>query len=141
MKPMKNVIISGQEVLPFVEGGKGIAVSNGESSGAWAAAGGVGTFSAVNADAHDKEGNLIPVIYHGKTRRERHEELVQYSVQGGITQAKIAYERSNGQGRIHMNVLWEMGAVEPILHGVLSKVKGLVHGVTCGAGIYYLVLF
>ena len=62
MKPMKNVIISSQEVLPLVEGGKGIAVSNGESSGAWAAAGGVGTFSAVNADAHDKEGNLIPVI-------------------------------------------------------------------------------
>ena len=43
---------------------------------------------------------------------------------GGITQAKIAHERSNGQGRIHMNVLWEMGAVEPILHGVLSAVKG-----------------
>ena len=137
MKSMKNVIISGREVLPLVEGGKGIAVSNGESSGAWAAAGGVGTFSAVNADAHDEYGNLIPVIYHGKTRRERHEELVQYSIQGGITQAKIAYERSNGQGRIHMNVLWEMGAVEPILHGVLSQVKGLVHGVTCGAGMPY----
>jgi nitronate monooxygenase len=137
MKSMKNVIISGREVLPLVEGGKGIAVSNGESSGAWAAAGGVGTFSAVNADAHDEHGNIIPVVYHGKTRRERHEELVQYSIQGGITQAKIAHERSNGQGRIHMNVLWEMGAVEPILHGVLSKVKGLVHGVTCGAGMPY----
>ncbi|MBM3633220.1 MAG: nitronate monooxygenase [Alphaproteobacteria bacterium] len=137
MKPLKNVIISGREVLPLVEGGKGIAVSNGESSGAWAAAGGVGTFSAVNADAHDSNGNIIPVVYHGKTRRERHEELVQYSIQGGITQAKIAYERSNGMGRIHMNVLWEMGAVEPILHGVLSQVKGLVHGVTCGAGMPY----
>jgi nitronate monooxygenase len=53
MKPLNNVIISGREVLPLVEGGKGISVSNGESSGAWAAAGGVGTFSAVNADAHD----------------------------------------------------------------------------------------
>jgi hypothetical protein len=36
-----------------------------------------------------------------------------------------------------MNVLWEMGAVEPILHGVLSQTKGLVHGVTCGAGMPY----
>src|SRR5476651_2032868 len=96
MKTLKNVFISGREVLPLVEGGKGISVSNGESSGAWAAAGGVGTFSAVNADAHDAQGNLIPVVYHGKTRRERHEELVQYSIQGGITQAKIAHERSNG---------------------------------------------
>lgn len=135
MKSLSSLNISGREVLPLVEGGKGISVSNGESSGAWAAAGGVGTFSAVNADAHDSQGRLIPIIYHGKTRRERHEELINYSIQGGITQARIAHERSNGQGRIHMNVLWEMGAVEPILHGVLSKVKGLVHGVTCGAGM------
>lgn len=135
MKPLSSLNISGREVLPLVEGGKGISVSNGESSGAWAAAGGVGTFSAVNADAHDAEGRLIPVVYHGKTRRERHEELINYSIQGGITQARIAHERSNGQGRIHMNVLWEMGAVEPILHGVLSQTKGLVHGVTCGAGM------
>ena len=128
--------ISGKDgILPLVEGGKGISVSNGESSGAWAAAGGVGTFSAVNADSYDDQGNLIPIIYRGKTRRERHAELIQYAIQGGITQAKIAHETSNGNGRIHMNVLWEMGAVEPILHGVLSQTKGLVHGVTCGAGM------
>ena len=137
MLSIPNTIISGREVLPLVEGGKGISVSNGESSGAWAAAGGVGTFSAVNADALDANGNVIPVVYHGKTRRERHDDLIQFSINGGITQAKIAHERSNGQGRIHMNVLWEMGAVEPILHGVLSETKGLVHGVTCGAGMPY----
>ncbi len=135
MKPLRPLIISGKEVLPLVEGGKGISVSNGESSGAWAAQGGVGTFSAVNADSYDEQGHLIPFVYKGKTRRERHDELIKMSIQGGITQARIAYERSNGQGRIHMNVLWEMGAVEPILHGVLSQVQGLVHGVTCGAGM------
>lgn len=135
MKSLGLLKISGRDVLPLVEGGKGISVSNGESSGAWAAAGGVGTFSAVNADAHDDQGRLIPVVYQGKTRQKRHEELINYAIQGGITQAKIAHERSNGQGRIHMNVLWEMGAVEPILHGVLSAVKGLIHGVTCGAGM------
>lgn len=136
-KTLKPLVISAREVLPLVEGGKGISVSNGESSGSWAAAGGVGTFSAVNADALDENGQLIPVVYHGKTRRERHDELIAYSIQGGITQARIAHEASNGQGRIHMNVLWEMGAVEPILHGVLSNAKGLVHGVTCGAGMPY----
>lgn len=137
MSLLNSIRISGKEVLPLVEGGKGISVSNGESSGAWAAANGVGTFSAVNADAHDENGDLIPVIYTKKTRRERHDELVAYSIKGGITQARLAHERSNGQGRIHMNVLWEMGAVEPILHGVLSQTKGLVHGVTCGAGMPY----
>jgi nitronate monooxygenase len=135
---MINVInVAGKEVLPLIEGGKGISVSNGESSGAWAKAGGIGTFSAVNADAFDENGNLIPVIYKGRTRRERHQELIEYAIKGGIDQAKIAYEISNGQGRIHMNVLWEMGAVEEILHGVLSQTKGFVNGVTCGAGMPY----
>lgn len=137
VKIIEPVRISGADVIPVVEGGKGISVSNGESSGAWAAAGGVGTFSAVNADALDANGNLIPVVYKGKTRRERHNELIEYAIKGGITQARMAHERSNGKGRIHMNVLWEMGAVEPILHGVLSQTKGLIHGVTCGAGMPY----
>ena len=135
MVSLSPIRISGREVWPLVEGGKGISISNGESSGAWAACGGVGTFSAVNADAYDDEGKLIPVTYHGKTRRERHQELIQYSIQGAIAQARIAHERSNGQGRLHMNVLWEMGAVEPILNGVLDKVRHLIHGVTCGAGM------
>ncbi len=139
MKSLKPLVISGREVLPLVEGGKGIAVSNGESSGAWAAAGGVGTFSGVNADFYDETGKLIPAVYHGKTRRERHEELIAYGIRGGIAQARIAHDLAQGQGRIHMNVLWEMGGAERILHGVLEGAKGLVHGVTCGAGMPYRV--
>ena len=139
VKALKPLVISGREVLPLVEGGKGISVSNGESSGAWAAAGGVGTFSGVNADSFDENGKELPQIYYGKTRRERHEELVAYSIRGGIQQAKIAHEMSNGQGRIHMNVLWEMAAAERILHGILEGAKGLVHGVTCGAGMPYKI--
>ena len=139
MKALKPFLISGKEVLPLVEGGKGISISNGESSGAWAATGVVGTFSAVNADAHDEEGNIISAVYDGRTRRERHRELIKYSIAGGITQARIAHERSNGEGRIHMNVLWEMAAVEEILIGVLEKAKGIIHGVTCGAGMPYRI--
>ena len=137
MKALRSLIISGEEVLPLVEGGKGIAVSNGESSGAWAASGGVGTFSGVNADARDDKGELIPVVYDGRTRRERHEELLSYSIQGGITQARIAHETRAGKGRIHMNILWEMGGAERVLKGVLEGAKGLIHGVTCGAGMPY----
>jgi len=136
---LKSLLISGREVLPLVEGGKGISISNGESSGAWAACGGVGTFSGVNADSQDAGGRFIPQNYFGRTRRERHEELVAYSIAGGIYQARLAHERSNGQGRIHMNVLWEMAAAERILHGVLEGAKGLIHGVTCGAGMPYKI--
>ena len=139
MKALNPVIISGREVLPLVEGGKGISVSNGESSGPWAQSGGVGTFSGVNADSYDADGTLIPQVYRGRTRRERHEELVIYAIRGGIQQARIAHEISGGNGRIHMNVLWEMAASERVLHGVLEGAKGLIHGVTCGAGMPYRI--
>src|SRR4051795_12807693 len=139
LKALKPLLISGREVLPLVEGGKGISVSNGESSGAWAAAGGVGTFSGVNADSYTEDGTPIQQIYQGRTRRERHEELVAYAIAGGIEQARVAHERSNGEGRIHMNVLWEMAAAERVLHGVLDGARGLIHGVTCGAGMPYRI--
>ncbi len=139
MKSLNPILLSGREVLPLIEGGKGIGVSNGESSGAWAGAGGVGTFSGVNADSFDENGNLIPQVYHAKTRRERHEELIAYAIDGGITQARIAHDLSGGQGRLHMNVLWEMGGCERVLEGILEGAKGLVHGITCGAGMPYRV--
>ncbi len=139
VKALNKLVISGKSVLPLVEGGKGIAVSTGQSAGAWAATGGVGTFSGVNADYYDESGNIVPVVYTGKTRAERHQELIKFGVAGGIAQAKIANDISGGQGRIHMNVLWEMGGCEPILEGILEGAKGLVHGVTCGAGMPYKV--
>ena len=137
MALVNPLLVSGAEVLPLIEGGKGIGVSNGKSSGAWAAAGGVGTFSAVNADSYDKDGKHIPQVYHSRTRKDRHEELIRYAIEGGVTQAKIAHELAIGQGRLHMNVLWEMGGAERVLHGILERTRGLVHGVTCGAGMPY----
>lgn len=137
MSLLEPLIMSGKEVLPLVEGGKGISATNGMSAGAWAAAGGVGTVSCVNADSFDDEGNVIPQIYHGKTRIERHKELVDYAIAGGVTQVRDAHDLAGGKGRIHINVLWEMGGAEAVLEGVLTKAKGLVHGVTCGAGMPY----
>ena len=60
MKPLQPLMISGKEVMPLVEGGKGVAVSNGITSGAWAASGGIGTISGVNADSYDDDGAVIP---------------------------------------------------------------------------------
>ena len=38
-----------------------------------------------------------------------------------------------------MNMLWEMAAAERILHGVLEGARGLINGVTCGAGMPYRI--
>jgi NAD(P)H-dependent flavin oxidoreductase YrpB (nitropropane dioxygenase family) len=137
MKMINAIRLGGSTVLPLVEGGKGVAVSNGATAGHWAAGGGVGTFSAVNADSYDAQGNVIPQEYHGKTRRDRHEELVAYAIEGGVTQARQAYEISNGRGRIHANLLWEMGGAERVITGILERTKGIVNGITCGAGMPY----
>ena len=134
---LKPVLLSGTECHPIVEGGKGVSATNGYTAGAFAAAGAVGTISGVNADSYDADGKVIPYIYKGSTRRERHEELIEMSIRGGITQAKIGHEISNGNGRLHINVLWEMGGAERVLRGILEGAKGLVHGITCGAGMPY----
>ena len=134
---LNSLKISGADVLPLIEGGKGVAVTSGKSSGAWAEAGGVGTISGVNADSYDSQGNIIPQIYSGKTRIDRHQELVKYAIDGGVQQAQIAHEVRKNNGRIHINILWEMGGAEEVLLGILKKTKGLVHGVTCGAGMPY----
>src|SRR5208283_4095891 len=76
MRVINAIRMGGVDVLPLVEGGKGVSISNGLSAGNWALAGGVGTFSAVNADSFDALGNRIKQIYHGRTRTARHEELV-----------------------------------------------------------------
>ena len=137
MKAINAIRMGGVDVLPLVEGGKGVAISNGATSGHWAASGGAGTFSAVNADSFDADGKPIPQTYAGRTRRERHEELVDYAIRGGITQAQRAHELSGGQGRVHANILWEMGGAERVINGVLEGAKGLINGITCGAGMPY----
>ena len=80
MKQLNSVIISGKEVLPLVEGGKGINGSNGYSAGAWARENCVGTFSAVSPDAYDNKGNVIIERFLQKRRADRHEAMVEYAI-------------------------------------------------------------
>jgi len=137
MKPINAIRMGGVDVLPLVEGGKGVSVSTGATAGHWAASGGAGTVSAVNADYYDENGEIVRQVYRGKTRRERHEELVDFGIRGGIAQARRAYDISGGKGRIHVNILWEMGGAERVINGILEEAKGLIHGITCGAGMPY----
>ncbi|AKQ42196.1 2-nitropropane dioxygenase, NPD [Aurantiacibacter atlanticus] len=136
-KGLKPINYGGREVWPLIEGGKGVSATNHASSGAWAAAGGIGTVSAVNADSYDAEGKIVPQVYDQLTRKERHEQLIRYAIDGASEQVKRAHEISNGQGAININVLWEMGGAQEVLEGVLEETRGLVTGVTCGAGMPY----
>jgi len=136
-KSLESIVYGGREVLPLIEGGKGVAATNHASSGAWAAAGGIGTVSAVNADNYDDKGLVIPQIYRAATRAGRHEELIQYAIDGAVEQVKRAFDIAGNAGAININVLWEMGGAQRVLEGVLERTKGLVTGVTCGAGMPY----
>ncbi len=136
-KGLQPILYGGREVWPLIEGGKGVSATNGMSSGAWAAAGGVGTVSAVNADSYDAEGKIIPQIYDQLTRLERHRQLIAYAIDGAVEQVKRAYDVAGGLGAININVLWEMGGAQEILENVLERTKGMVAGVTCGAGMPY----
>ena len=137
MKNLKPIEICGKTVWPLFEGGKGISISNGDTAGAWANAGGVGTFSAVNSDTYDENGNPVPQVFKATNRKDKHQELIQFGIAGGITQAKNAAKKADGNGLVNMNVLWEMGGCEAIIEGVLSEVSHLINGVTCGAGMPY----
>ena len=136
-KGLQPILYGGREVWPLIEGGKGVSATNHMSSGAWAAAGGIGTVSAVNADSYDPTGRIVPQVYYAKTRRERHEELIRYAIDGAVDQVRRAFDLAGGKGAININVLWEMGGAQRVLEGVLERTRGLVHGVTCGAGMPY----
>src|SRR3546814_498666 len=104
-KGVKPIIYNGREVWPLIEGGKGVSATNHASAGAWAAAGGIGTVSAVNADSYDPDGKIIPQVYKALTRRERHEELIDFAVEGAVQQVQRAHEIADGKGAININVL------------------------------------
>ncbi len=98
-KGLKPIVYGGREVWPLVEGGKGVAATNHASAGAWAAAGGIGTVSAVNADSYDPDGKIIPQVYKALTRRERHEELIDYAIEGAVQQVRRAFDIAGGKAR------------------------------------------
>lgn len=134
---LKNIVISGKEVCPIIEGGKGINGTDGRSSGHFAKEGCVGTISLVSADYYDDNGNVVMERSTRLKRQERHEDLIKGAIKGGIAQAQIAHEIAGNNGRIHVNELWELADSEQVIRGVLEGAKGLIHGVTCGAGLPY----
>ncbi len=132
---LNSICIAGKEILPLIEGGKGINVSTGLTSGRWANCGGAGTFSGVNPDFYDENGNFIKPMFNGKNRQEKQRELIEYGIKGCLDQAHIAHEESRGNGLVFMNVLWEQGGSQELLSNVLERAKGTIKAISCGAGM------
>ena len=91
----------------------------------------------VSADFYDENGNVVLERSTRLKRQERHEDLIKCAIKGGIKQAQIAHEIAGNNGRIHANELWELTDSEIVISEVLKGAKGLIHGVTCGAGLPY----
>lgn len=136
-----NVFIDGAWILPLIQGGKGVGATNGRSAGAWARENTGGTIAGTGAAiGYDENGREISYPHIGRSRRERHEELVAWSIEGGILQAGIAYEASRGKGRIRMNFLKMAGGSMRIMRGVLEGTRlagggNMINAVTMGAGL------
>ena len=122
-KGIKPILYAGREVLPLIEGGKGVSATNGFSSGAWAAAGGIGTVSAVTADSYDPEGRIIPQVYHALTRRERHEELIRYAIDGAGRRSSAPMRWPRAAARSHQRAVGD-GRCPARARGLLEKTKG-----------------
>ena len=68
---LNSICIAGKEILPLIEGGKGINVSTGLTCGRWANCGGAGTFSGVNPDFYDENGKFETPVFKSLNRFER----------------------------------------------------------------------
>lgn len=140
-KLTKPVFIDGAWILPFIQGGKGVGATNGENAGAWAAENAGGTIAATGAAiGYDANGREISYPYTGRSRPERHEEMVALSIKGCIFQAGIAYKISGGKGRIRINFLKMAGGSMRIMRDVLAGTRlpgggNMIHAVTMGAGL------
>ncbi len=135
MKELKLLDLCGKNVFPLFEGGRGVNVSNGQTAGAWAKENCIGTFSGVFPDVKDANGNLCSEEIISRTRPARHQEMMEKSIEGCVTQAQIAHEISGGNGLINMNVLWELADSQYLIKNVLERTKGLINGVVSGAGL------
>ena len=62
-KGLQPILYGGREVWPLIEGGKGVSATNHMSSGAWAAAGGIGrsgdVVTATTGDRNRSRGSIV----------------------------------------------------------------------------------
>ena len=125
MSIVQPLMLSGREVWPLVEGGKGISATNAQSSGAWAGAGGVGHLlrRERRPDRRERRGGpaRLPRARPARASRGADRPLDTGGDQPGRDAPTTP---ATAKGRIHMNVLWEMGGCERVLQGVARRRQG-----------------
>ena len=84
-KGLKPIVYGGKEVWPLIEGGKGVSATNHMSSGAWAAAGGIGT-TCLQVLAHGEA--LLGLVRLGAEALERYRTQVR-DVYAGIDETDL----------------------------------------------------
>jgi hypothetical protein len=83
-------------------------------------------FLPVNADSYDsfEQDHSARCTSRSRPASESHEELVAYAHRGrGRAGRSARIEISGGKGAININVLWEMGGAQRMLHGVLERTQ------------------
>ncbi len=140
-KLAKPIFIDGAWILPVIQGGKGVGVTNGVNAGAWAAENAGGTIAAIGAAiGYDENGRALSYTYACRSRHKRHEEMVALSIEGCILQATTAYKAAVGKGRIRINFLKMAGGSMRIMRGLLAGTRlpgggNMINAVTMGAGL------
>ncbi len=135
------VFIDGAWILPLIQGGKGVGATNGRTAGAWARENAGGTIAAIGAAiGYDESGRELAYTYKGRSRPERHEEMIELSTAGCILQARTAHEASGGRGRVRINFLKMAGGSARIMRATLKGTRlagggNMIHAVTMGAGL------
>ena len=138
VKALKPLLISGREVLAAGRGRQGRRGDQPRKLRRLGGGGGIGTVSAVNADSYDPEGKIIPQIYHGRTRRERHEELIDYrDRRRRRTRCSAPTTSPAARARSTSTCCGRWAARSASCTACSNGPQGLVAGVTCGAGMPY----
>ena len=99
-KGLKPILYGGREVWPLVEGGKGVSRHQPRELGRLGggrrhrhrSARSTPTATTPKAGSSRRSTTAL-------TRRERHEELIQYAIDGAVAQVQRAYEIAERQGR------------------------------------------
>ena len=91
---IKPVMISGKEVLPIVEGGKGVSISTGETSGAFAAAGGL------ESERSATDTGRVPREYPYYLRTSSQRAAAGAADPGGKGSGKGDFFPTGGAGRV-----------------------------------------
>ncbi len=137
MKAINAIRMGGVDVLPIVEGGKGVSISTGVTSGHWAAGGGAGRSALSTPTASTRTGpgcrrSITAAPAASGTRNWCSTPFAAASPRPGRRMRLPA-----GRDVSTPTSYGRWAAPSGSSPGCWKDAKGLIHGLTCGAGMPY----